>query len=67
MGISKILELKCCEYNEHSPNSQQTVREWIHETFKYVYTEDILDEDLNKMTDTDLNTFIDELDWSSWK
>ena len=67
MSISKILELKCCEYNKHSSNSQQTVREWIHETYKYVYTEDILDEDLNKMTDTDLNAFIDELDWSSWK
>ena len=67
MGMVKILEQRCCDYDKNSTN-ETTVREWIHETYKYVYRgEDISDESLNKLSEKELKRFIDELDWLSWK
>lgn len=67
MEMIKILEQRCCDYDKNSTN-EATVREWIHETYKYVYRgEDISDESLNKLSEKELKRFIDELDWLSWK
>lgn len=63
---SKILELRCCDYDKASTNIQ-TIREWIHDMYKYIYDEDIMDDALNKMSDSELKELIDELDWLSWK
>lgn len=62
-----ILDKRCCDVYEDSHNTQ-TIREWIHETHKYIYHgEDVSDNALDRMSEPDLREFIDELDWLSWK
>ena len=63
----EILDKRCCDVYKDSQNTQ-TIREWIHETHKYIYHGgDISDNMLDKMSESYLKEFIDELDWVSRK
>ena len=60
------LDKRICDIIPDATNTQ-TLREWTHDIYKYVFKDDISDEELNKMSNKELIRFIDELDWLSWK
>ena len=60
------LDKRICDTIPDATNTQ-TLREWIHDIYKYVFKDDISDEELNNMSNKELIMFIDELDWLSWK
>ena len=61
-----ILCKRCCDFDKSSKNTD-TVREWIHETYKAIYHEDISDTCLDSMRERELRDFIEELDWLASK
>lgn len=61
--MSLSLEERWCDLYDESTNTQ-TVREWIHDIYAYIYGEDTIpDSELDKMTQDELEDFVDELDW----
>lgn len=62
--MSLSLDKRWCDlYDECANTHSTTVREWIHDIYKYIYGEDIPDSELDKMTQDELEEFVDELDW----
>ena len=61
MGNS-LLNQRCCDVY-HDSSSTNTIREWCHDAYKFIYNEDISDEGLDKMSEDELKEFIEELDW----
>ena len=57
-----MLDKRCCDIYDNCSNTQ-TIREWIHNTYKALYAEDIIDDALDKMSESELKDFIEELDW----
>ena len=57
-----MLDKRWCDLYEDATNTQ-TVREWIHDSFKYLHGIDISDEELDEMPDDKLTDFIDDLDY----
>ena len=58
-----LLDKKCCDYVVDNCTNSQTIREFIHDLDIIVYKKHIPDEELNKMSDTEIMELIDELDW----
>ena len=61
-----MLSKRCCDVYENCTNTQ-TIREWIHDTYRYIYHDDISDEGLNKLSNAEIEELIDELDWLASK
>ena len=60
------LDKRICDTVSDASNTQ-TLREWIHDVYRYIYNTDISDVVINKMSDQVLTEFVEELDWLSWK
>lgn len=60
--MSLSLDKRWCDLH-HEYTNTQTVREWIHDIHNYIYGIDIPDSELDKMTQYELEEFVDELDW----
>ena len=61
-----VLDKPCCDQFDNCTNNE-TVREWIHDTYKFLYHEDVTDDGLNKLSNQELADWIDELDWLASK
>lgn len=57
-----ILNKRCCDVYSESHNTQ-TIREFIHDLYRAIYHQDILDVTLNLMPEADIMRFIDILNW----
>ena len=58
-----MLDKRWCDMYEDATNTQ-TVREWIHDSRKYLYGyDDISDEELDGMSDDSLEDLVDDLDY----
>lgn len=60
------LDRRICDCEPGAENTQ-TYREWIKLVYKDLYGLDFTDDGLNSMTDIELTSLINELEWLFWK